>query len=174
MPLSKQKALYTIFLPLARSLVLSPLFSFSLWGRSGTVPECLTELMAFLSHENWSSRIITVIPLFSSRICSVPTEHVSAPHRQHNLPWHFQPSGPTPLASFHTFRCDPPLQCRKKEDNSLSSFPPACLHYSWALHGAIRQPVWNLAQLTFCEKQKRGRNGVIDTSIFLGTKDKRC
>ncbi len=114
------------FFSLARSLVLSPLFSFSLWGRSGIVPECLSELMAFLSRENWSSRIITVIPLFSSRICSEPTEHVSAPHCQHNPPWHFRPPGPTLSASFHTFRWGSTSRMLK-ESRWLPHFSPPCI-----------------------------------------------
>lgn len=160
MPLSKQKALYTIFLPLARSLVLSPLFSFSLWGRSGTVPECLSELMAFLSHENWSSRIITVIPLFSSRICSVPTEHVSAP-----------PPSTQPALTFSTFWSHPTsflshLQVRihisdaqKKKKISPSLLPPlVCI-----IHEFFREPPdrrfetwhnWHFVK----NKKKRGRN----------------
>ncbi len=52
---------------------------------------------------------------------------------------------------------DPPLGCWKTEDDSLTPppSPPVHLHYSWVLHEATLQPVLNLAQLTFCEKQKK-------------------
>lgn len=67
----------TLCIPFSLSLVSFLLFSFSLSGLSGTAAECLSELMAFLSRENWSSRIITVIPLFKIRICLQTTEHDS-------------------------------------------------------------------------------------------------